>query len=125
MNSALAFLILIGALIFVHELGHFLTGKLLGVKVLAFSLGFPPKIFGKRIGETEYIIGAIPLGGYVKFLGEDVADDVPPEDLVRAFHVQPVWKRFIIIVAGPLMNLIFPVFIYFVVFSMQSEVVPA
>jgi len=124
MNSLLSFLILIGVLIFVHELGHFLTGKLLGVKVLAFSLGFPPRLLGKRIGETEYVLGMIPLGGYVKFLGEDNAGDVPPEEMARAFHMQPVWKRVVIVTAGPLMNLVFPFFIYFVVLSFQPTVSP-
>lgn len=117
MSSILAFLILIGVLIFVHELGHFMWAKILGVKVLTFSLGFPPKLISRTVGETEYVISAIPLGGYVKMLGEDAGDDIPEKDLKRAFHMQPVWKRFVIVIAGPLMNLIFPLFIYFIVLS--------
>ncbi len=125
MSYFVSFIILIGVLIFVHELGHFLSGKLLGVKVLTFSLGFPPRLIGRRVGETEYIIGAIPLGGYVKFLGEDAGEDVPREDMVRAFHVQPIWKRLVIVLAGPLMNLVFPILIYFIVLSLQPKIVPA
>lgn len=123
MNSFIFFLILIGVLIFVHELGHFLMGKLLGVKVLTFSLGFPPKLIGKRFGETEYVIGAIPLGGYVRFLGEDSMDEVPKEEYHRAFHLQPFWKKSLIVVLGPLMNLTLPLFIYFVT-SYESRIEP-
>lgn len=125
MSYFVSFIILIGVLIFVHELGHFLSGKLLGVKVLTFSLGFPPRLIGRRVGETEYVIGAIPLGGYVKFLGEDAGEDVPATDMARAFHVQPIWKRLVIVLAGPLMNLVFPILIYFIVLSLQPKIVPA
>jgi len=68
--------LLFGFLIFIHELGHFLAAKLSGVKVLKFSIGFGPKIIGKQIGETEYLLSAIPLGGYVKMYGEDVQDEI-------------------------------------------------
>ena len=126
MSSILPFLILIGVLIFVHELGHFMWAKILGVKVLTFSLGFPPKLLSRTVGETEYVISAIPLGGYVKMLGEDAGDDVPESEMKRAFHMQPVWKRFVIVVAGPLMNLVFPILIYFVVLSvLAGEIEPA
>jgi len=122
MNSLLAFLILIGVLIFVHELGHFMWAKILGVKVLTFSLGFPPKLIGRRIGETEYVLSAIPIGGYVKMLGEEEAgEEIAPEDLKRAFHVQPVWKRFVIVFAGPFMNLAFPLFLYFAVLYVSVD----
>jgi regulator of sigma E protease len=124
MSYFVSFIILIGVLIFVHELGHFLTGKLLGVKVLTFSLGFPPRLLGKRIGETEYVLGAIPLGGYVKFLGEEAGDEISKEELARAFHVQPIWKRLTIVLAGPVMNLVFPLLIYFVVISLQPKILP-
>ena len=81
------FLILLGALIFVHEFGHFIVAKLVGVKVLKFSLGFPPAMINRKWGETEYILGWIPLGGYVKLLGEDPESDeeIPPEEIPRAF----------------------------------------
>lgn len=125
MSSIIPFLILIGVLIFVHEFGHFMWAKILGVKVLTFSLGFPPKLLSKRVGETEYVISAIPLGGYVKMLGEEGGDDIQPEDLKRAFHMQPVWKKFVIVVAGPFMNLVFPLLIYFIVLSSVGQLRPA
>jgi regulator of sigma E protease len=121
MNSLLAFLLLIGILIFVHELGHFMWAKILGVKVLTFSLGFPPKLVSKKLGETEYVLSAIPLGGYVKMLGEDAGEDVPEEEMKRAFHKQAVWKRIVIVVAGPVMNLILPLVIYFLVLSITVD----
>ena len=73
--NILAFVIVLGVLIFVHELGHFLMAKILGVGVTRFSLGFGPKIVGKKIGMTDYMISAIPLGGYVKMIGEDPSSD--------------------------------------------------
>jgi regulator of sigma E protease len=97
----------LGILIFFHELGHFLIAKHFGVKVLKFSLGFGYKLVGKRIGETEYLISSIPLGGYVKMLGEsdDDAEDIAPEEEERAFHKQPPFRRLAIVAAGPLFNL--------------------
>lgn len=99
-------LILFGLLIFFHELGHFLLAKLVGVKVLKFSLGFGPKLISKKIGDTEYLLSAIPLGGYVKPLGEDPEEELSEEDKPRAFNYQPVWKRMAIVVAGPIFNLV-------------------
>ena len=77
MNSVLSFIIVLGVLIFVHELGHFLLAKAFGVRVLKFSLGFGNKIFGRQWGETEYLISAFPLGGYVKMLGEQEGEEIP------------------------------------------------
>jgi regulator of sigma E protease len=105
----LPFLVILGLLIFVHELGHFLAAKRSGIKVERFSLGFPPNIFKKRIGETEYCIGLIPLGGYVKMKGDipDFADDkTEPSGEPGEFMSAPVWKRAIVIAAGPTMNII-------------------
>ena len=119
------FIILVGVLIFVHELGHFAWAKFFGVKVLRFSLGFGPKLVGFRKGETEYVIAAVPLGGYVKMLGENPNDVVRAQDEDRAFHSQPLYKKFIIVVAGPAMNLIFPIVLYFVVFLGDSTLPPA
>lgn len=100
-------IVLLGILIFVHELGHFLFAKLLGIPVLKFSLGFGPRIIGFRRGETEYQIAAIPLGGFVKMLGEDPGEEVPEEQRKRAFNAQPVWKRMSVVAAGPLFNVAF------------------
>jgi len=96
--------IVLGILIFVHELGHFLLSKKLGVKVLKFSLGFGPKLIGKKVGETEYQIAVFPLGGFVKPLGEDPNEEVKAEEYPRSFWAQPVWKRALIIGAGPFFN---------------------
>jgi len=107
--------ILFGLLIFFHELGHFILAKSVGVKVLKFSLGFGPKIFGKKVGDTEYLLSAIPLGGYVKPLGEEPGEEISEEDKPRAFNNQPVWKRASIVLAGPIFNLVLA-YIIFVVF---------
>lgn len=122
----LNFIIVLGILIFVHELGHFLVAKWLGIKVEKFSLGFGPKLIGWRRGETEYLISAFPLGGYVKLFGEGgfaetemveqqydqtpappVESALSPEDLARSFAHRPVCQRMAVVLAGPLFNLIF------------------
>ena len=85
--------LLLGVLIFVHEFGHFIVAKLCGVRVLKFSLGFGPKIIGKKVGETEYVISALPLGGYVKPLGESPDEPVAEEDRQFSLSHQSVGKR--------------------------------
>jgi regulator of sigma E protease len=102
------FVLVLGILIFVHELGHFLVAKYFGVKVLKFSLGFGPKLIGKKLGETEYLISLLPLGGYVKMLGEnDEEDEAPltPEEEKKSFSHKPVGQRIAIVAAGPIFNL--------------------
>lgn len=116
MVTLISFVILIGILIFVHELGHFLAARMGGVGVLKFSLGFGPKIFGKKIGETEYVLSWIPLGGYVKMLGESGTEELPPEDEKRSFTKQPTWKRLLIVFAGPFFNFILAVVIFAIVY---------
>ena len=96
--------VVLGILIFVHELGHFILSKKMGVKVLKFSLGFGPKLIGKKVGETEYQIAVFPLGGFVKPLGENPNEEVKAEEHHRSFWAQPVWKRALIISAGPFFN---------------------
>ncbi len=113
-------ILVLALLIFVHELGHFLVAKLFRVKVLRFSLGFGSRLLGFRWGETEYQLSALPLGGYVKMAGDDPSEAVAPEDRGRGFLEQPPWKRALIALAGPAMNLAFPILIYFVVFFFQS-----
>ncbi|HMI86953.1 MAG TPA: RIP metalloprotease RseP [Polyangiaceae bacterium] len=120
----LYFVILISALIFVHELGHYAWAKIFGVKVITFSLGFGPKILRLRGKETEYCVGVIPLGGFVKMLEETKADPVLPEDRKRTFESQALWKRVVIVFAGPIMNLIFPVVLYFSVFVGERNFLP-
>lgn len=108
------FIVLLLVLIFVHELGHFLAAKLVGVKVERFSLGFPPKAWSRTIGETEYQIAWLPLGGYVKMYGEDAASEepIPPEMQKRSFSHQPPWAKIVIVLAGPVFNLIFAALLF-------------
>ena len=107
------FIVVLGVLIFFHELGHFLIAKLCNVKVLKFSLGFGPKVMGKKMGETEYIISAFPLGGYVKMLGEENNEEIIPEEAHRSFSKQPVVARIAIAAAGPIFNFL----LAFILFS--------
>jgi len=113
------FFLLLGGLVFVHELGHFVVAKLCRVKVLRFSFGLGPRLLGLRVGPTDYCISAIPFGGFVKLLGEDPADQVPATDRGRAFFHKPLWQRFLVVLAGPSFNLLLPVGIYFVFFAAQ------
>ncbi len=124
------FILVLGLMIFFHELGHFLAAKACGIYVDRFSLGMPPRAFGIRLGETDYCIGALPLGGYVKMAGQE---DAPlteeereqtyghvPED--RWFNKKPVWQRVIVIIAGPLMNMVLAVLLYGIVAAVGAEV---
>jgi regulator of sigma E protease len=93
-------------LIILHELGHFAAAKAVGMRVERFSLFFPPLLGRVRRGETEYAIGAIPLGGYVKITGMNPAEEIPPEVAHRAYYKQKVWKRIVVIAAGPAVNIV-------------------
>ena len=112
MVSILSVIVLLGILIFVHELGHFLVAKYAGVGVMKFSLGFGPRLIGKKIGETEYLISLIPLGGYVKLLGESEDDLLSDDDQKRSFIGQNVWKRMGIVATGPAFNFILAIVIF-------------
>jgi len=102
-----SFVIALGALVAFHEFGHFWVARRAGVKVLKFSIGFGPKLAGRQSGETEYVVSAIPLGGYVKMLGEDLSDpEVSEEDKGRSFAHAPLLKRIAIVAAGPVFNLL-------------------
>src|SRR5688572_8338831 len=120
----LYFVILISSLIFVHELGHFMFAKAFGVKVLTFSLGFGPKVLRLRGRDTDYCVGVLPLGGYVRMLEVSKSDVVLPEDQNRTFESLPLYKRIIIVLAGPVMNLVFPVLLYFSVFLGDGPFLP-
>ncbi len=122
-NILIAILIL-GLLIFVHELGHFAVAKWSGVTVLRFSLGFGPRLLAWRRGVTEYAVSAIPLGGYVKMLGDDPEDDVPVVDAAHAFSQQPLSKRAAIVLAGPMMNLLTACVAFSVVFALYGAGTP-
>jgi regulator of sigma E protease len=120
----LPFIIVLGILIFFHELGHFLVAKYFGVKVLKFSLGFGPKLVWRTVGETEYSIRYIPLGGYVKMLGESIDDDgesLSPEDEKKSFTSQHVLKRIAIAAAGPLFNLLLALLIFCVFYMFAGN----
>ncbi len=117
MTTIFSFILVLGLLIFVHEFGHFLFAKLFGVRVLKFSLGFGPKVIGKVIGETEYVISAFPLGGFVKMFGENPDEqEISTEDRDGSFAHKKVWQRFLVVLAGPLFNLLFAVVLFFAVF---------
>ena len=109
-------IIALGALIFIHELGHFLFAKAFGVGVEKFSLGFGPKIYSKTVGETEYLLSALPLGGYVKMVGEGEEAELTEEDKKRSFAEKPVLQRILIVAAGPVFNLLFAFFLFILIF---------
>src|SRR5438270_12172884 len=114
MTTLLAFAFVLGVLVFVHELGHFLAAKRVGIRVLKFQLGFNPTILSFRRGDTEYGIGALPLGGYVKMAGEnpeDVDRDERGNPIVHAdeFLSKTKWERFQVLIMGPIMNLLLAV----------------
>ena len=116
MTKLLAFILLIGPLIFIHELGHLLAAKLVDVKVGRFSIGFGPPLLRRRIGETEYCLAPIPLGGYVSLLGQNPYEEIPEGDRDRALSNKPLWARYLVLAAGPLANLLVPVLLYFFFF---------
>jgi len=129
--NILIFAIFLGVLVFVHELGHFLTAKFLNIYVFEFMIGFPPKLFKVKRKETEYGIGAIPIGGYVKMAGQEdfpghEEDEIKnigikvPED--RKFNRKSVWQRMSVIVAGPFMNFFFGVFVFIMLFLLGHQV---
>jgi regulator of sigma E protease len=112
LQKAWWFLIVLGVLVAFHELGHFLAARWVGVKVLKFSLGFGPKLLGRKMGETEYLLSAIPLGGYVKLFGEDEAEATTQDDRARSFAHQGLWGKVLIVAAGPGFNFILAYFIF-------------
>ncbi|MBC2693696.1 MAG: RIP metalloprotease RseP [Desulfobacteraceae bacterium] len=119
-TSIFAFIIVLGILITFHELGHFLVARLLGVGVEKFSIGFGPRIFGKRIGDTDYCVSAIPLGGFVKMVGEDPNADVSPDNISVSFTHKHVLKRILIVAAGPFFNLLLAMIIFFGMFQIYG-----
>ena len=115
-------------LVFVHEMGHFLTAKFFGMRVERFSIGFPPKIVGKQIGETEYVIGATPLGGYVKIAG--MVDESMDTDFAEQepepweFRAKPVWQRIVVITAGVIFNVLLAALIFIGIKAAYGEATP-
>jgi regulator of sigma E protease len=121
LNTIAAFLFVLGVLVFVHELGHFLAARRLGVRVLTFSLGFGPKILRTKRGDTEYCVSVIPLGGYVKMAG-DSPDDPARTGSPDEFLSKTKWERFQVLIMGPVMNLILAVVVMAVVLAQGAEV---
>ena len=119
-SNLFAFIIVLGVLIFFHELGHFLVARFFGVGVEKFSLGFGPRLVGKTVGRTDYRISLIPLGGYVKMVGEEPDSDIDPRLIPISFTHKNVYQRFAIVAAGPLFNLLLAVIIFFAVFMVSG-----
>lgn len=120
MNSIFAFILVLGPLIFIHELGHFLCAKLFGIRVLKFSLGFGPKVLGRTIGDTEYLLSAFPLGGYVKMYGESPSEEVAKNQEGFSFSHKAIWQRFLVVLSGPLFNLVFAVLLFSAIFAIMG-----
>lgn len=123
--SFIYFILFLGGLIFFHELGHYLVARLVGVTVIRFSIGFGPKLVGFTYGGTEYQLSLLPLGGYVKFLGDDPEDLPVPGDARRGFLTTDLWRKSLIAVAGPIFNLVLPLLIFFPMFMGESKLAPA
>ena len=122
-TSIFAFIIVLGVLIFFHELGHFLVARFFGVGVEKFSLGFGPRLIGKTVGMTDYRVSLIPLGGYVKMVGEEPDSEIEPYLIPQSFTHKSVFKRFLIVAAGPMSNLLLAVVIFFLVFQTSGTYV--
>jgi regulator of sigma E protease len=118
-TTLLAFLFVLGVLIFVHELGHFLAARRVGVRVLTFSLGFGPKLLKVKRGDTEYCVSAVPLGGYVKMAGDSAEDN--PSGQPDEFLSKTKWERFQILIMGPVMNILLAVVVLAIVLAQGAE----
>jgi regulator of sigma E protease len=119
-HSAMAFIIVIGILVFIHEFGHFIAARLCGVGVEVFSLGFGPKILKKRIGRTQYCLAAIPLGGYLKMVGEEPGGTIDPGDVNSSFTHKSLLQKIIIVAAGPFFNFFLAIFIFYVLYQFSG-----
>src|SRR5438309_9099154 len=119
--TLLSFALVISVVVFFHELGHLIVGKALGVRAIRFSIGFGPRLFGFNAGETEYRVSLLPLGGYVKFAGDNPYEEVAPEDRGRGFLEQPPWKKGVIAFAGPAANFVLAIVLYFLVFAAPHQ----
>jgi regulator of sigma E protease len=111
-QKAFWFVIVLGVLVAFHEFGHFLMARWVGVRVLKFSLGFGPKLIGRQVGDTEYLVSAVPLGGYVKLFGEEESDATSPEEQKRSFSHQHLWGKVLIVFGGPGFNFLLAYLIF-------------
>lgn len=122
MINAIAILVVIGALIFFHELGHFLVAKGFKIGVKTFSLGFGPKLLGFQWGQTGYRLSAVPLGGYVQLVGESPDAELPPDfDSKDSFSLRPPWQRMLVVAAGPVFNFVLAAVLYFLIFFFAGQ----
>ncbi len=117
MLTAVVTIVMFLVMVSLHEFGHFIVGKLLNFEILEYSIGFGPKIFSKKKGETQYSLRCIPLGGYCKFEGEDTQSDNP-----RAFPNQKVWKRILVVIAGGLVNILLGFVLFMIIVPLTSPV---
>ena len=120
LTTIISTIVVLGLLIFVHELGHFLVAKWSGVTVLRFSLGFGPRLFGYKRGDTDYCLSLIPLGGYVKMLGEEPGEEIDEEQRATSFSSQPVSKRIAIVLAGPFSNFLLAIVIFALIYAFSG-----
>jgi len=117
MLSILGFLITLAPLVIVHEFGHYIFARIFNVRAEIFSIGFGPRLWNKQLGETELRVSLIPLGGYVKLLGEDRDSPLSPEEQKRALHRQAPWKRFFIFFGGPLFNFLWAILVFMAILA--------
>lgn len=117
MTTAIAFLIVLSILIFVHEFGHFIMARFMGVRVLTFSFGFGPRIWGVKKGDTDYCLSLYPLGGFVKLFGDNPEDEISKDEEKWSFTHKPVWRRALIVIAGPAFNIFFAWLVFFVILA--------
>lgn len=129
--TILVFLVILSVLVLIHELGHYLVARKFGIKVEEFGIGFPPRVWGKKIGETLYSINALPIGGFVKLYGEDEAGSGKigshkniTKDLDRAFFARPIWQRALVVVAGVVMNFLLAIAIVTYLFTFEGIPTP-
>lgn len=124
MTSTIAVILVLGGLIFFHELGHFLVARLLGIGVRSFSLGFGPVLFKRMRGRTEYRLSLLPLGGYVSLAGESPESTDEDEDFPerQRFMLRPAWQRLLVVLAGPVFNFVLGWLIYWTLFLAQGQV---
>jgi regulator of sigma E protease len=119
-HSLIAFIIVIGILVFIHEFGHFIAARFFGVGVDVFSLGFGPKILKKTVGRTQYCLSVIPLGGYVKMVGEEPGAVLDPEDISLSFTHKSVFRKSMIVAAGPFFNFFLAILVYYVLYQFSG-----
>lgn len=119
-HSIVAFVIVLGVLIFFHELGHFLVARLFGVGVETFSLGFGPKVYKIKKGFTEYCLSIIPLGGYVKMVGEEPGVEIKEEDIPLSFDHKKLYQKMLIVAAGPVFNFLLAILIFYALFQFSG-----